>query len=154
QGFYRYLDGAYGVSLRWAMRHRLLVALVALAVVASNVPLYLLVPQDYVPTNVDESEFEVAVLAPEGASVAAMDKSLQVLEAELRQVPKVVHLLTTTGSTGLARINAATIYVRLEDSDERTFSLGRLLWATLHGRPLSAFQGNVSQRACMVDARR
>src|SRR5262249_12536912 len=72
QGFYHYLEVTYGWCLRWSMRHRWLVGLLALGVVTSNVPLYFLVKQDYVPTNVDESEFEVAVTAPEGASIAAM----------------------------------------------------------------------------------
>jgi HAE1 family hydrophobic/amphiphilic exporter-1 len=154
QGFYRYLDRVYGASLRWAMRHRWVVAFVSLLVVASNVPLYLLVPQDYVPTNVDESEFEVAVIAPEGASVAAMDKVVQEVEAELRQVPHVKHLLSTVASTGLAQVNRSTTYVRLEDSEQRTFSLGRLFTATFAGRPQSAFEGNASQRQCMLEARR
>ena len=34
--------------------------------IAANVPLYQLVKQDYIPTNVDESEFEVSIYAPEG----------------------------------------------------------------------------------------
>ena len=37
---------------------------------AANVPLYNMVKQDYIPTNVDESEFEVSVTAREGASLA------------------------------------------------------------------------------------
>ena len=37
---------------------------------ASCVPLYHIVKQEYIPTNVDESEFEMSVSAPEGASLA------------------------------------------------------------------------------------
>src|SRR5262249_52071356 len=154
RGFYHYLEVGYAACLRWSMRHRWLVALISLAVAAANVPLYYLVPQDYVPTNVDESEFEVAVQAPEGASLAAMDRTLQAVEAELREVPGVVHLLTTVGSTGLGRVNQATTYVRLVDSEERTPSVSRFLKEILAGRPRAAFQGNFSQRQAMLDARR
>ncbi len=154
RGFYHYLDAGYAACLRWSMRHRWLVGVVALVVVASNVPLYFLVPQDYVPTNVDESEFEVFVQAPEGASIAAMDRTMQAVEAELRELPGVVHLLTTIGSTGLGRVNQATTYVRLEDSEQRTFSLTRLLRDTLSGRPRASFEGNFSQRQVMLGARK
>ncbi len=154
QGFYRHLDRFYLASLGWAMRHRVVVSLLALLVIASNVPLYLLTPQDYVPTNVDESEFEVSIQAPEGASLPAMDRTLRAVEAELRQVPGIVHLLTTVGSMGMGRVNSANVYVRLEDIGGRTFSLGRLLEATLAGRPGAAFEGNFSQRERMIEIRR
>ena len=154
QGFYHYLDMGYAACLRWALRHRWAVAVLALIVAASNVPLYFLVPQDYVPTNVDESEFEVAVQAPEGASLASMDRTMQAVEAELTQVRGVVHLLTTIGSTGLGRVNQAGVYVRLADSETRTFSLSRLLTETLAGRPRAALAGNFSQREAMLEARR
>lgn len=154
RGFYHYLDAGYAVCLRWSMRHRLAVACVALLVVAANVPLYFLVPQDYIPTNVDESEFEVSVQAPEGASLAAMDRTMQAVEAELRELPGVVHLLTTVGSTGLGRVNQATVFVRLKESEERTWSVSRQLRETLAGRPRAAVQGNFSQRQAMLDARR
>jgi HAE1 family hydrophobic/amphiphilic exporter-1 len=154
RGFYHYLEVAYDYSLRLTMRHRWVVAVLALAVIAANVPLYYLVPQDYIPTNVDEAEFEVSVTAPEGASLAAMDRTLQAVEGELREINGVVHLLTTVGSSGLGRINTASIYVRLEDIETRTFSLGRLVRETLHGRPQDAFHGNWSQRERILEARR
>jgi HAE1 family hydrophobic/amphiphilic exporter-1 len=136
------------------MRHRWVVAALALLVMVANVPLYYLVPQDYVPTNVDEGEFEISITAPEGASLATMDRTLKTLEAELREVHGVVHVLTTVGSTGLGRINTATIFVKLDDIQTRTFSLGRLLRETLHGQPQAALQGNYSQREKMTDVRR
>jgi hydrophobe/amphiphile efflux-1 (HAE1) family protein len=154
RGFYRYLDRGYDACLRLAMRHRWVVAVLSLLVIASNVPLYYMVQQDYVPTNVDEGEFEVSVTAPEGASLAAMDRTLQAVEAELRQINGVVHLLTTVGSSGLGRINTASIYVRLDDIETRTFSLGRLVRETLHGRPQHAWEGNYSQRQKILEARR
>ena len=54
------------------MAHRLAVAVVALGVIASSWPLDRAVRQEYVPSNVDEGEFEIGVTAPEGASLAAM----------------------------------------------------------------------------------
>lgn len=153
-GFYAYLDRWYTRSLEWSMRHRWLVGLLALAVVASNVPLYYLVAQDYVPTNVDESEFEIGLMAPEGVSVASMERTLAAVEQQVQQVPGVVHVLTTIGGSGLGRVNDARIYVRLQDIEERTFSFGRLATATLQGQPLAAFAGNYTQRERMLECRR
>src|SRR5437667_4021662 len=65
RGFYALLDRRYSRLLAWAMRHRLIVASLALVVIASNVPLYHIVKQEYIPTDVDEAEFDVNVNAPE-----------------------------------------------------------------------------------------
>src|SRR5215813_7767819 len=40
RGFYRYIDGAYTRTLAFAMRHRLAVAVLAIATVLTSVPLY------------------------------------------------------------------------------------------------------------------
>ena len=66
---------------------RLIVAL-SVAVLASTVPLYRWVKQEYVPTDVDEAEFEMLVEGPEGMSLAAMDEALQAIDREIRAVPR------------------------------------------------------------------
>ena len=47
----------------------------------SAVPIYRQVKQEYIPSDVDESEFEVLVFGPEGMSLAAMDEAMQALAA-------------------------------------------------------------------------
>src|SRR6266700_1824555 len=47
RGFYGWLDRGYSHLLAWAMHHRLVIASLALLVIASNVPLYQLVKQEY-----------------------------------------------------------------------------------------------------------
>ncbi len=153
RGFYHVIEVVYLATLRWSMRHRWLVLAASLAVVAANVPLYKLVKQDYIPTNVDESEFEVGVTAPEGATARSMDAVMQAIEDEIRQVGGVQLLLTTVGTGGLARVNTGNAFVRLEDIRQRRFSLGRLLRETLAGQPQAAFQGNYSQREKMQEIR-
>ena len=54
--------------LAFAMRHRMAVAVLALATIFSSVPLYRAVKQEFIPTNVDEAEFEVSVNGPEGTT--------------------------------------------------------------------------------------
>ena len=55
------------------MRHRIAVAVVAVAVApCPSIPLYRVVKQEYIPSDVDEAEFEVSANAPEGTNVDAM----------------------------------------------------------------------------------
>ncbi|MBI2827534.1 MAG: efflux RND transporter permease subunit [Planctomycetia bacterium] len=153
RGFYHLLEVVYEACLRFALRHRVLVLLATLAVVASNIPLYKAVKQDYVPTNVDESEFEVGITAQEGTSIAAMDETMRAVEDELRQVRGVKRLLATAGSSTSAAVNNGQIYVELDDIGTRTFSFGRLWRATLAGQPSAAWSGNYSQRDVMQQVR-
>ncbi|MGE3313896.1 MAG: efflux RND transporter permease subunit, partial [Planctomycetaceae bacterium] len=153
RGFYRYIDGFYMACLRFSMKHRLLVCGLSVLVILANIPLYFLVQQDYIPTNVDESEFEVRLGAPEGTTISAMDATLQTVEAEVRKIPGIEHVVASIGTSGLSRVNNASIYVRLSDIEERTFSFGRLWRETVNGSPMKVFDGNFSQREKMVEVR-
>jgi HAE1 family hydrophobic/amphiphilic exporter-1 len=154
RGFYHWLETGYMACLGLSLRHRWIVCVLAIAVVLANVPLYRMLDQDYVPTNVDESEFEVSINAQEGATLASMDATLAAVEAELRDVDGVERILSTLGTRGTGGINNANVYLRLEDINGRVFSLGRLWRETLAGQPSAAWQGNFSQRDKMQEVRR
>ena len=62
-------------------------ASVALLVMMSSVPLYKLVRQEYLPSDVDEGEFDVRVTLAEGTGLDAVNDVAQKIEAELKQVP-------------------------------------------------------------------
>jgi len=149
-GFYRKIDTGYTTLLRWCMGHRWLVAGLALLVMVSSVPLYQRVRQEYLPSNVDEGEFDVRVTAMEGTGLGAMDDVTRRIERELRAIPGVRDVLATAGSGFLGGVNGANLYVRLAPHDERTFGWRRLLqWP-----PWRAFQGNYSQRDIQQEIRR
>lgn len=153
RGFYHWLEVGYLWCLKFSMRHRWLVLLLSLAVVAANVPLYQLVKQDYIPTNVDESEFEVRLTAVEGASLESMDEAMARAEREVRQVQGVELLLATVGTRGISGVNRGELYVRLQDIKTRAFSLARLWRGLLKGDPGEAFRSNFSQRDKMTEIR-
>lgn len=153
-GFYGWLDRGYTRLLALAMRHRLIVATLALLVIASNVPLYGLVKQEYIPTDVDEAEFDVSVNAPEGTNLATMDEAMLEIEKELQATPGVRLILSSTGGSFLGAINQGGVYVRTVPHEERKFSLTRLFRDTMRGHPLDAFRGNYSQRDVMVEIRK
>jgi HAE1 family hydrophobic/amphiphilic exporter-1 len=151
EGFYKYIESGYVGSLKWAMRHRLLVSVLALATVAANYPLYRLVNQDYIPTNVDESEFEIRITAPEGTRLQSMDTATLAVEEKLSKLSGIRDMYANVGHRG--SVNYTSIFFKLDDISERTFSLRRLVRATMAGSPRSAFAGNFSQQDKMREVR-
>jgi HAE1 family hydrophobic/amphiphilic exporter-1 len=154
RGFYGWLDRGYSRLLSWAMHHRLVIAALVLLVIASNVPLYRLVKQEYIPTDVDEAEFDVNVNGPEGTNLPAMNEAMLQVEKELLSTPGVKLILATAGGGFIGGVNQGGVYVRIAPHEERKFSLTRLFEATIHGHPLDAFRGNYSQRDVMQEVRR
>jgi HAE1 family hydrophobic/amphiphilic exporter-1 len=149
-GFYRHLDRFYGGVLRWALGHRWLVAGLGLLVVGLSAPLYQMVRQEYLPSNVDEGEFDVRVTAPEGTSLPAINDVALQMEELLRSTPGVQSVLTTAGSGFLGSVNSAGFFVRLTPHGQRTFRWARLCqWP-----PWRAFQGNFTQRDVQQEIRR
>ena len=67
--FYRPIESLYMVVLRWVMRHRWVVVVLACATLGSCVPLAEAVPKGFSPAN-DVAEFDVNMRAPEGTSLA------------------------------------------------------------------------------------
>ena len=153
QGFYAWLDRRYERMLAWSMAHRAIVMAIAAVVSLSSIPLYKMVRQEYIPTNVDEAEFDVNVTAPEGISLASMDKIMQTVEGEIRALPLVRLMLCDAGGGFLGGVNQGTCYVRIAPHEERIFSLGRLWHETLKGRPWIAFTDTTSQRDVMQQLR-
>lgn len=153
-GFYGWIDRGYMWLLARALRHRFAVAVVALAVVASTYPLYNAVRQEYIPSNVDEAEFDIVVIAPERVSLVAMDNVMRAIEADLEQIPGVRLVLSSVGGNFMASINQGRVYVRIAPHAERTFSVSRVLQGLWQLDPFAAFRGNYSQREVMQEVRR
>lgn len=152
-GLYEWMERAYMRLLGWSMRHRLLIAGLGVITMAASVPLFRMVRQEYLPTNVDESEFEMSINAPEGTSLSSMETVLDRVYQELSGMPGIRHMVSLVGTGYLQAVNNARVYVRLEDVENRVFSLSRLWEKTLEGRPMDAFKGVYSQRDVMQAVR-
>ncbi|HSS20549.1 MAG TPA: efflux RND transporter permease subunit [Pyrinomonadaceae bacterium] len=154
KGFYRWIDAGYTRMLSLAMRHRIAVSVLALLVILSSVPLYRTVKQEFIPTNVDEAEFEVSINGPEGTNLGVMNEVMQAIEKDILSAQGVKMVLSNAGGGFLGGVNQGNIYVRIAPHEERTFSLGRLWTETKRGHPLNAFRGNYSQQDVMTEVRR
>jgi HAE1 family hydrophobic/amphiphilic exporter-1 len=154
QGFYRWIDAGYMATLKFSMKHRALMALLGVAVIAFSVPMYRLVRQDYLPTNVDDGQFEVRAVAPEGISLAAMDDLMQTFSRKVQATGGVTTVLTTTAGDYNGSLSNGRIWVQMVPHEERVFSWVRLANGILHADPFEAFRNNFSQRDVMQKVRR
>ncbi len=153
KGLYGLVERVYLWVLALALRFRYVVLLLVIGVIASNYPLSSLVKRDYIPINVDESEFEVRLEARTGTSLVSIRETIDRVEAQLAEVEGIRTVLTTAGGRGFGDVNRAEIYIALQPSDDRTFSMGRLGQALIAGDPGAAFRGNFSQRQKMDEVR-
>jgi hydrophobic/amphiphilic exporter-1 (mainly G- bacteria), HAE1 family len=154
RGFYARIDRTYERILRFTMAHRLKAAALCLAVMLASIPIYKLVKVEYIPSDVDESEFEVNVTAPEGTSLASMDEAMRAVEAELRSIRGVRTVIATVGGGFISGVNRGEAFVRIAPHDERKLSISRFLKALVRLDPGAAFRGNFSQRDVMTEARK
>ncbi len=154
KGFYRWIDKFYTVMLGFAMRQRLAVTVIAFAVILSSIPLYRTVKQEFIPSNVDEAEFEVNVNGPEGTNLAVMNEVMQAIEKDILSTPGVRLVLANVGGSFLGGVNQGGAYVRIAPHEERTLSFGRIWRETKKGNPLNAFRKNYTQQDVMQEIRR
>jgi HAE1 family hydrophobic/amphiphilic exporter-1 len=154
RGFYAWIDRGYAWSLGLAMRHRAAVAIVTVLVIAATAPLYGLVRQEYIPTDVDEAEFDVQVTGPQNISVTAMDEVMQRVAKEIAGTYGVRLVLATAGGGFLGQVNQGSAYVRLAPHGERTITFKRIWQGLVSGDPLAGFRGKWSQRDVMQEIRR
>ncbi len=116
--FARTLDGAYTWLLKLSLRHRFIVCLVALAVLASPVLIGRYIGFEFFPKD-DQSEFEITFRAPEGFSVqATLDTAIKISN-DVRKLPAVQYTLTTIGDSQQRLANEAKLYVKMTPLAER-----------------------------------
>jgi HAE1 family hydrophobic/amphiphilic exporter-1 len=154
EGFYAWIDRGYTRMLAFSMRHRIAVSGVALVIILSSIPLYTAVRQEYIPTDVDEGEFEIRVTGPEGASLQAMDQVMRAIEQDLKTTRGVRTVFSEVGGGFLGGINQGSAYVRIAPHEERLFSVTRLFKSIAQGDPMEAFRGNYAARDVMMEVRR
>lgn len=124
---WRLIDRGYGAILAWSLRHRWVIVLATVAVLATTPVLLGLVGKDFIPRD-DQSEFEVVVTLPEGYSLARADEVFAELEGRLRGLRGVTHTFTVIGDTtgrvtkGQGDVTAGSIYCRLPDLRERSYT--------------------------------
>lgn len=125
--FARWIDSGYLVILAFSLRHRWIVVLITVAVLASTPVIFSWIGKDFVPRD-DQSEFEVAISFPEGYTLLQADAVSRQIEAQLKKLRGVTHVFTIVGDTtgrvakGQGDVTEAVIYCRLIDLQDRQYS--------------------------------
>lgn len=119
--FYRPIERAYVVLLGFAMRHRWVIVLAAVASLGACVPLTMKAKKGFLPID-DRAQFEVVVRLPEGRSVAATELVGERVARLIREEKEVMATLLTIGDDQNRTPNQARIYVKLLPPDERATS--------------------------------
>jgi HAE1 family hydrophobic/amphiphilic exporter-1 len=112
------IDRLYTRMLDWSMAHRWVVAMLAVLVLFSSVPIFRVVNVNFTPQD-DQSEFDVSLRAPEGASLDATEVTANRVATAIRQLPEVVYTMVTVAGDSAGTLNTASIYVRLKPIGER-----------------------------------
>jgi HAE1 family hydrophobic/amphiphilic exporter-1 len=112
------LDRVYTRLLEWAMAHRGIVAVATILVLASSVPLFRIVKVNFAPVD-DQSQFDVSVRAPEGASLDATEILANRIATAVRRIPEVDYTLVTVAGDTAGTLNIANVFVRMKPLEER-----------------------------------
>jgi HAE1 family hydrophobic/amphiphilic exporter-1 len=116
--FFRPLDRGYAAILGWSLAHRGVVAGIAVLVLLSSIPLFMIANKNFIP-NDDQSEFEVGLRAPEGTSLEATEIIANRLATRIRQIPEVAYTLVSIADDPAQTRNSGTVYVRLVPVEKR-----------------------------------
>jgi hydrophobe/amphiphile efflux-1 (HAE1) family protein len=114
EGFFGRIERGYGRCLEWSLDHRGAIVAVSLVTFAFTFVLSSLVGRSFLP-NEDQSEFQLVVDAPEGTSLAGMEKMVIGLTPKLLEMEGVAHVMPTI----FERVNHSHIFVLLKPVGER-----------------------------------
>ena len=117
------VDAAYSWLLRRALRHRFLTIGVGVAVFFATLFVGKFIRSEFLPVE-DQSEFNIRVKAPLGASLHTTDAVLERIRAIVQPEPWVAYTFVTIGSDELQRVNEGVMYVKMLDKDQR--AIGQL----------------------------
>ncbi len=113
------LDRGYTRMLQWAMMHRGLVAVGAVLVLLSSVPLFRFTAVNFTPED-DQSQFDITMRAPEGTSLASMEVLANRVSTAVRAIPEVEFTLVTVAGDAAGTLNTASMLVRLHPIEARS----------------------------------
>ncbi|VCX63588.1 oqxB_1_EU370913 [Klebsiella pneumoniae] len=109
------VQGGYGKSLKWVLKHSRLTGLVVLGTIALSVWLYISIPKTFFPEQ-DTGVLMGGIQADQSISFQAMRGKLQDFMKIIREDPAVDNV---TGFTGGSRVNSGMMFITLKPRDQR-----------------------------------
>jgi multidrug efflux pump len=110
------LSRGYARSLRWALNHRGLIVVAAVATVALAGVMFKVLKREFVPAE-DKGWFFMFVLGPQGSTVEFTDSYMKRIEEILGRTEEIEGYFTISG--GFVPVNQGIAFVRLKDWEDR-----------------------------------
>jgi HAE1 family hydrophobic/amphiphilic exporter-1 len=111
----------YGVTLRWALRHRVTVMAFGLLVLAGTAWEFWTIPKGFLPEE-DLSQISVSTLANQGISFDAMKAHQEAVNRILVADPNVVQFFSGVSASNSSGLNNGRAFLHLKDPDERPWT--------------------------------
>jgi hydrophobic/amphiphilic exporter-1 (mainly G- bacteria), HAE1 family len=115
----RVMEHGYRWLLERSLQYRWVVVALSALILVSIVPLARWVNQNFLPVD-DESQFEVAVQASAGSTLAATDALGTRIAADIRRLPAVAYTIVTAGDDPEHSPNKCTVFVRMVPINARS----------------------------------
>ncbi|MDO8767948.1 MAG: efflux RND transporter permease subunit, partial [Burkholderiaceae bacterium] len=119
------LSEVYQGILRWALQHRFITVLLAIAVFVGSIFMVPLLGTEFVP-KADFSETSLNFYTPVGSSLEVTEAKARQVEAIIRDFPEVKYTLATVNTGNAAGKMYAAVYVRLVDRKDRARNVDEL----------------------------
>ena len=117
----RGLDVGYRGLLRFALRHRFITVILAVAIFYGSMQLAGYLASEFQPP-MDESEFAVSIEVPLGASIEETTRYAELVEKRVRSLPGVTDIFTTIGGGSQERVHVASLNVKMVKPEERSYT--------------------------------
>jgi len=114
----------YEQSLKWVLRHPALILTVALATLALNIYLFVIIPKGFFPEQ-DTGRLQGAVLADQDTSFQAMHDRLTQIVRAVDAEPDVLNVIAFTGGNGAT--NTANSFISLKPLGPRKLSAQQVI---------------------------
>jgi HAE1 family hydrophobic/amphiphilic exporter-1 len=118
------LDGSlrvYGTSLRWALRHRVLVMIFGFLVLVGTVWQFWAIPKGFLPED-DLSRISVSTEANQGISFDAMKAHQEAVNRILKADPNVVQFFSSVSGSNSTGLNNGRAFLHLKDRPDRPWT--------------------------------
>ena len=118
----------YGWTLRWSIRHRVVMLVGSIAVLVLTVIIYKAVPQGFIPRQ-DTGVFFGNTRAPEGVTFSELERRQEAVSQVIQKHPNVESVLSTAGqgTGGVVGDNVGRVVVRLQPKSEREANADQII---------------------------
>ncbi|HTL51939.1 MAG TPA: efflux RND transporter permease subunit [Planctomycetota bacterium] len=143
EGIFEFIERVYQGLLRFAMRFRWVVILVAIGTFFAAGYVAKFIKSEFLPQE-DRSEFNVTVRGPLGSTLASTQATLEILRTRIESQPFTAFTFATIGTGSLQRVNEGALYVKLKPKEERTVNqVEAMNWVRSHMSDLQDVQLSV-----------